>query len=76
MCRYLDSPDVPITAGEVSLQSSELRPGAEAGLTQRTLARSLDPPVFSDAAQAEAVATRDGHGVGEVVQADAAFRAV
>lgn len=50
----------------------EVWSGGEAGLAEGTLTGPMQPPVLPDAAQAEAVATGDGDGAGEVVEADTA----
>lgn len=54
----------------------ELRPSGVDGLAEGALAGRMDPPVFPDAAQTEAVSTREGGRVGELSQTDAALRSL
>ena len=58
----------------LTLVRFELWPGGEEGLAEGALTGAIDPPVFSYTAKAEAVSTREGSGVGELIQTDAAFR--
>ena len=58
----------------LTLVCFELWPGGEEGLAEGALAGPIDPPVFSYTGKAEAVSTREGSGVGELIQTDAALR--
>ncbi|TNN40686.1 hypothetical protein EYF80_049155 [Liparis tanakae] len=61
-------------AGVLRLDRDELRPRGERGLAEWALTGRLDPPVFADTAQAEAVSTGQESRAAELTQTDAALR--